>query len=217
MGLNAAGDTYEDGDFDTAEPTEYPVTSYPFFDRGDNATRVVTQEFVVRGDSYRPGIPGSRYPFAGLIYDPRSFYLVDESVPSNDHGYFKFTRTWSQIPRTRDEGESYVYTNVSPTKFLSFYYFNSVTKKVNSILRYSYIYTATSYTQKLDVAYKILIHTDQLGNQTLKYIGLKKGNLVLADDAVMRRWRGNIWEIESRFVDLRAFDDKVDTIVTGSS
>ena len=91
-----------DGTFTTASATGAAEKSFPI--EGDNSSFIVEQDFVIAIGSFSPLALNTAHPTYTTAY------LVKES-PLQDlgAGIMRWTRTYAQIPATRDDYETSVY------------------------------------------------------------------------------------------------------------
>lgn len=96
-----------DGDYTVATPVSLPVFSSPI--PATTAEYVFTQDFIQLRNNFAPLTLNTRH------FDPKynDYFLVSES-PRTDQGggVVRWTRTYSQVPDTYDEFESYVLNTI---------------------------------------------------------------------------------------------------------
>jgi hypothetical protein len=108
MSLQWPAPDYVDGDFTTAQPVGIPVFSSPL----PNTTAQLTfkQDFMQFLASVAPLLLNTSHPSAGKTPDYSSYYLVSEGEKQDvGGGVVKWTRTYSVVPTSWEDTESYVY------------------------------------------------------------------------------------------------------------
>src|ERR1035441_5422886 len=116
MSLQWPAPDYVDGDFTTAQPVGIPVFSSPL----PNTTAQLTfkQDFMQFLANVAPLLLNTAHPSAGKTPDYSSYYLVDEGEKQDvGGGVVKWTRTYSVVPASWDDSESYIYTYPGWTYF----------------------------------------------------------------------------------------------------
>jgi len=131
-------------------------------------------------DSLGPGFPSS--------------YLVEETSPTSaGGGLVTWERIYCEIPDDRTEYESYVH----PYQFLQGTSILEIPVPLTSSIEYSYVKTTTPDTISILRAY-LLVQTGIY----LYSLGTDPGasDPIIATDTTVTRWRGNIYEVKTRYV-----------------
>jgi hypothetical protein len=190
---------HEDGNFDIPAAITPVSISYPFRDKGDAQTRMVTQTFRVRAASVRRPFLGQEYPDRTQIERHRSLKLIDQSEPTDaGGGIVDYTRTWADCPRKRKEYEQFPYSYQFVVGEDDEREIIEYAKTVTSVIAVSYIETENPATIKTKLAFRYL----KFGNEivTMGVRDIKWGSMVLGEDTQIQQWRGNFWEVRERYV-----------------
>jgi hypothetical protein len=104
----APAGTYYDGDFSIPSASGPRRVEYPFKDRGDERSFAYRQKYWVARDSYY-GVTPSPVPPLDTPGEGDT-YLVGETDPVDlGGGICEFEREYAEVPRTRYEGEQWVF------------------------------------------------------------------------------------------------------------
>ncbi len=100
---------YVDGDFSVAEPVGLPVFSSPV--RSTTAEYTFTQEFMMERKSFRALPLNTPYSYGADFNPDMALYVLVSEGPRQDvgGGIVKWQRTYSRVPDSHDEFESYSY------------------------------------------------------------------------------------------------------------
>ena len=145
---------------------------------------VTYHQFATR---WKRGVMGTKGPLGG--------FLVEESQPEQQvAGVVSWTQTFAEVPSPRTEAEEYVYgiQAILDGELVE------IPAPTTSLVLHEYFHTTKPEKIKLDVAWRIV----KVG-AGFYFLGTppnQNGANILAENALLTRWRGNIWVRRSRFV-----------------
>lgn len=134
------------------------------------------------------------------IRGPKNSFLVEESVPTDlGGGVIEWDRIFAQVPKPRDEYEDYIHTvqSIAGDEIIGLPIF------CTSRIRFDYFRTTKPGSIPLREA-RVAV---KAGN-TIYVLGEAPPNNaseIVAENSGLRRWRGNIWERQTRFVKRQTF------------
>jgi hypothetical protein len=176
---------YSDGTFTTATQIGPAIIS-----RDEVTLSIITTLTMMQtAADWVPRARDSLGPGFGLSY------LVEETAPTHvGGGLVTWDRIYCEIPEDRTEYESYVH----PYQFLQG---DSTILEIpiplTSSIEYSYVKTTTPDTIDILRAYLLVqngIYLYSLGTDP------GEANPIIATDTTVSRWRGNIYEVKTRYV-----------------
>lgn len=143
--------------------------------------------------------------FASLARDAEGpyggYHVGENNFRPEIGGILSFIREFARVPDSRNEFESYIYSyqyGVDGTSILE--YPTTVTSRV----QYDYFRTNNPESIELPRAPR-LVNIGSFVYEIEHYLDLEPGDVFLAEDAILRVWKGTIYERIQRFVEWRDF------------
>lgn len=210
------GVIYDDGlAWTTARPDGDYVVQRPFFTQGDSSHKVISWPHVVARGSYSPLALDTAHPddASALLVDERNFediggnltrfFRIYATVPATRSDYETFTHQFLTLYDQDDSGAVSVRITLRPAR--------SVT--VTSRVEREYFNTSDPSTITLNTEFVPLrningniverqyVASAETDIETIpnlsEYLAMDE---VIAEPSELRRYKGNIWELSTRYV-----------------
>ena len=183
---------HPDGDWTVAQPDGGPIDEIPF--PTDPKPYVYRQRYQQYRENFLPLALDVAGPFGGVHVGESKFH-------NEGAGIISFEREFALVPDLRNEQESFVYpyqiwaTGASGG-------IEEFPRTVQSRLQFDYLQTTNpELSIELPRAPKIIDVFNTLVPQNgFPLDGFTEDQEILAEDAVYKRWKGNIYERRQRFI-----------------
>lgn len=189
---------------------DFPVWETPF--EADPKEYLYRLRYLVRASEFQSLARDAAGPYGG-------YHVGESNFRPQTGGILSFIREFARVPDSRNEFESYVhaaqvinYSGViggsGNTIIVSDASITEIPITVMSRLQYDYFHTDNPETIELDKAPRAIV-VGTTGYMLHGFGLLVAGEERLAEDAVMRIWKGKIYERFQRFIEVRALEEEV--------